>query len=87
MYHVCEVLWPYVEAHYGLVGSLRFYRDGETHLIDSHAGVHQGDPLGSVLFALAIHDRLISVAEAYDIHIFAYTARILSTRNGIRVIY
>ena len=60
-----------VKAH-GLVGSLRFFWDGETHLIDSHAGVHQGDPLGSVLFALAIHDRLISVAEAYDIHIFAY---------------
>ena len=61
-----------MEAHYGLVGSLRFYRDGETHLIDSHAGVHQGDTLGSVLFALAIHDRLISVAEAYVIQIFVY---------------
>ena len=56
----CIILWPYVEAHDrdGLVGSLRFYRNGATHLFDSHPGVHQGDPLGSVLFTLAIHDRL-----------------------------
>ena len=56
------------------MGSLRFYRDGATHLIDiidSRAGVNQGDPLGSasVLFALAaIHDRLITMAESHDIH-------------------
>ena len=62
MYRVCKVLWPYVKAHYGIVGQLWYYPDGNTFLTGSEEGVHQGDLLGSILFALAIHDTFLEVA-------------------------
>ena len=47
-----------------------YYRDGNTFLTYSKAGVHQGDPLGSVLFALAIHYQLIDLVGAHNVHVF-----------------
>ena len=38
--------------------------------------MHQGDPLGSILFALAIHDTLLEVATLDDVHIFDYADNI-----------
>ena len=72
MYLACEILWPYVQTYYGVVGKLWYYRDGNTFLTDSKAGVHQGDPLGYVLFTLAIHDQLIDLVGVHDVHVFGY---------------
>ena len=72
MYNACEILWSYVQTYYGVVGKLRYYRDGNTFLTDSKVGVHQGDPLGSVLLTLAIHDKLIDLVGAHNVHIFEY---------------
>jgi len=36
-------------------GTLYFYHEGKTFHINSSSGVQQGYPLGSVLFALALH--------------------------------
>ena len=38
--------------------------------------MHQGNPLGSILFALAIHDMLLVVAALDDVHIFGYADNI-----------
>ena len=35
------------------------------HFLRSLGGVHQGDPLGSVLYALAVHCHLMTVANKY----------------------
>ena len=34
--------------------------------------MHQGDHFGSVLFTLAIHDQLIDLFGAHDVHVFGY---------------
>ena len=65
-----------MRVHYGVEGELRFYKDGRVEVIKSQAGVHQGDPLGSVLFALAIHDILKRVGREFDVHVFAYADNI-----------
>ena len=39
---------------------------GQQHIIASQSGVHQGDPLGSDLFALAIHPSLVKVADKHQ---------------------
>ena len=49
MYRAREILWP-VQTYYGVVGKLRYYRDGNTFLTDRKAGVHQGNPLGRNLY-------------------------------------
>ena len=59
------LLWKYVEAHYGVEGRLRYHHGGVTHFLRSLGGVHQGDPLGSVLYALAVHRHLVAVANKY----------------------
>ena len=53
-----DVLWPHVLAHYGGKGLLKYYHDGEVTEISSESGVHQGCPLGSTLFAFALHPLL-----------------------------
>ena len=45
--------------------------------IFSEAGVQQGDPLGSTLFALAIHSTLIKIAEAHEVLITAYADNVI----------
>ena len=51
-------LYPYCYLAYGARSSLKF---GET-IIWSEEGVQQGDPLGPILFCLAIHPILLSLS-------------------------
>ena len=75
-----DVLWPHVLAHYGGRGLLKYYHDGEVTEICSESGVHQGCPLGSTLFAFALHPILIEIAEAFpSIIIFAYADNVVMT--------
>jgi hypothetical protein len=62
-----DLLWSYINAHYGVKGVLKYYHGGKVHLFSSDAGVHQGDPIAGTLFALAIHPIIIKVAEDYDV--------------------
>ena len=45
----------HVKQMYANVGHLVYQMEEETVLINSEEGVHQGDPLGPVLFSLTIH--------------------------------
>ena len=55
--------WRHVLAHYGVEGILHVFRGGQVHQIVSLAGLHQGDPLASSLFDVALHPTLICVAK------------------------
>jgi hypothetical protein len=72
-----DILWRHIQAHYGTPGILKFYLAGEVSEILSEAGVQQGDPLGSTLFALAIHPTLIKIAEAHEVLITAYADNVI----------
>ena len=58
-----DLLWRHVLAHYGVEGILHVFRGGQVHQILSQAGLHQGDPLASSLFDVALHPTLIRVAK------------------------
>jgi len=58
-----DILWKHFQGHYGCKGVLKFYHNGTTYKILSETGVQQGDPLGSVLFALGNHSSLIDIAS------------------------
>ena len=58
-----DLLWWHVLAHYGVEGILNVFRGGQAHQILSQAGLHQGDPLASILFDVALHLTLIRVAK------------------------
>ena len=50
-------------AHYGVEGILNVFRGGQAHQVLSQAGLHQGDPLASSPFDVALHPTLIRVAK------------------------
>ena len=58
--HVSSLL-SFVDSAYGGVSFLRF---GE-HIIQSAEGVQQGDPLGPLLFCLAIHPLLVNIQSEF----------------------
>ena len=60
-----DILWKFIEAHYGCHGILRYFHSGTTSFLTSQSGVQQGDPLGSTLslFALAIHPLLLQIGQ------------------------
>ena len=74
-----DILWSYIDAHYGVKGVLKYYHAGKVHDFSSEAGVHQGDPIASTLFALAIHPLIMKVAEAHNVIITAYADNIIMT--------
>jgi hypothetical protein len=64
-----DIMYGHLRAHYGVSGILKYYSRGEVHTIQSESGVQQGDPLGSLLFALGIHPLLLAVGRLHP-HIF-----------------
>ena len=67
-----------MQAHYGVHCLLKYYCGGKVVTINSESGVHQGDPLGSTLFALALHPIIMKVAEAHpDVLILAYADNVI----------
>ena len=68
-----QELFPYILSHYGRHGELRVYLRGEAHIISSETGVHQGDPFGSILFALGLHPFLLELADLFpQVLVLAY---------------
>ena len=58
---------------YGKPSSLVFMRDTSPVIIASEEGVHQGDPLGPVTFATAIHSVLTNVQNSHpSVRVLAY---------------
>lgn len=65
---VCPVIYPWVASTLCCSGLLFF----DKHLLYSRAGVQQGDPLGPMLFALAIHPLLLRLAAISQLHVSAW---------------
>ena len=51
---------------YGNSSPLIYVNGNDAVLISSEEGVHQGDPIGPVLFAVTIHPALQSMQEKYE---------------------
>ena len=66
-------IFPHFQQMYGLRGSLVFASDSGPIVLSSEEGVHQGDPLGPVLFAVGIHDSISRLQESHpDVVVLAY---------------
>ena len=72
--------------HYGCKGILKYYHAGQVSHVLSQSGVQQGDPLGSTLFALAIHPILLEIASTFDIVVAAYADNVVFTGRLSEVI-
>ena len=73
-----DLLWNLVQAHYGVHCLLKYYSGGKVVTLNSESGVHQGDPLGSTLFALALHPIIMKVAEEHPgVLILAYADNVI----------
>ena len=73
-----DILWNHFRSHYGAKGKLKFYHNGEIFEVDSSSGVQQGDPLGSVLFALGLHPIITKLASSIpEVLITAYADNVV----------
>ena len=75
-----DILYGHLRAHYGISGLLKYYSGSEVITIRSESGVQQGDPLGSLLFALGIHPLLLSIGANHpDVFLSAYADNCIIT--------
>ena len=66
-------LYNHVIQMYGKPSSLVFMQGSFTVVIPSEEGVHQGDPLGPVLFAMAIHPVSTKIQKSHSqVRVLAY---------------
>ena len=73
-----DLLWRHIIGHYGAHGALKHYHSGSVELVSSESGVQQGDPLGSTLFAMAIHPTLIDIADKHpEVLLTAYADNVV----------
>ncbi len=67
-------LYNHVIQMYGKPSSFVFMQGSSTLIIPSEKGVHQGDPLGPVPFATAIHPVLTKIQKSHSqVRVLAYT--------------
>jgi hypothetical protein len=81
-----DILWQHIQAHYGCQGRLKYFYDGKVAHINSESGVQQGDPLGSTLFALAIHPILTRIGSQHNILLTAYADNVVLSGPLSRVL-
>ena len=82
-----DILWSHFSAHYDKKGILKFYHSGNVEHVLSECGIQQGDPLGSILFALAFHPLLMKIADLYpDILVTAYADNVALVGKRSRVL-
>ena len=72
-----DISFPDLSSHvrqmYTQPSSLVFIKGMEPVVISSEQGVHQGDPLGPVLFSMGIHPILIKLQESHkNVVVLAY---------------
>ena len=73
-----NLLWKFIASHYGCHGLLKLFHSGTVTDINSESGVQQGDPLGSTLFALAIHPVLLDLGRSFpSLLITAYADNVI----------
>ena len=73
-----NLLWKFIAFHYGCHGLLKFLHSGTATDINSESGAQQGDPLGSTLFALAIHPVLLDLGRSFpSLLITAYADNVI----------
>ena len=66
-------LYPHVFQMYSGFSPLLFQKGEESYLLSSQEGVHQGNPLGPILFSLTIHPLLVDLQKSHPlIHTLAY---------------
>ena len=66
-------LLPHVNQMYGVSSPLIFQKGSESVILSSEQGVHQGDPLGPVLFATSIHSTLVALQAKFpEVVLLAY---------------
>ena len=76
--HGWNLLWKFIASHYGCHGLLKLFHSGTVTDINSESGVQQGDPLGSTLFALAIHPVLLDLGRLFpSLLITAYADNVI----------
>ena len=63
--HCWNLLWKFITFHNACNGLLNFFHSGSATDINSKSGVLQGNPLGSTLFALAIHPILLDLSKLH----------------------
>ena len=59
-------IYNHATQMYSGVSPLVYLYGKETVIINSHEGVHQGDPLGSALFSMAFHPHLSSLQSQHQ---------------------
>jgi len=81
-----DILWGHICAHYGVHGILKYHAQGTTRHILSQRGVQQGDPLGSTLFALALHPILLEIGSTYsEVIVTAYADNVSFTGPLVQI--
>ena len=75
-----DILYGHLRAHYGTNGLLKYYSGTDVFTIHSQSGVQQGDPLGSLLFALGVHPLLVRIGANHpSVFLSAYADNIIIT--------
>lgn len=66
-------IYLHVYQMYSRSGPLIFRNGNDVHVLSSQEGIHQGDPLGPILFSLALHPILLDLQSKHTtIQVLAY---------------
>ena len=70
-------------------GSCNIIMGGMTHFLQSLGGLHQGDPLGLVLYVLVVHCHLVALANKYrslQVQVVAYADNVFLLEHQLQAL-